>query len=84
MCQHQNRMWNEVLVKWKHCRIDETTWENEAKFKANFLDFCHWGQWPFLGGGVMLSTKGRQCGRWMEMKNYRWKFEARGGINEFT
>jgi hypothetical protein len=32
-------MWNEVLLKWKHYLIDETTCENEAKFKTNFFDF---------------------------------------------
>jgi hypothetical protein len=30
VCQHQNRMWNEVLVKWKHYLVDEATWKNEV------------------------------------------------------
>jgi hypothetical protein len=51
----------------------------KQNFKVNFPE-----QWPFFGGGAMLTTKGGWCGQWMEMKNYRWKFEARGGINEFT
>jgi hypothetical protein len=40
--QHQNRVWNEVLVKWKHCPVEQIIWENETKFKIKFLDFCHW------------------------------------------
>ncbi len=39
VCQHQNKMWNEVLVKWKHYFVDEVTWKNEVEFKANFPNF---------------------------------------------
>ncbi len=39
VCQHQSRMWNEVLVKWKQYLVEKATWENKTKFKANFPNF---------------------------------------------
>jgi hypothetical protein len=30
VCQHQKRIWNEVLIKWKHYHVDKITWENET------------------------------------------------------
>jgi hypothetical protein len=41
VCQHQNKVWNEMLVKWKHYLVEKATWENETKFKANFPNFFH-------------------------------------------
>jgi hypothetical protein len=37
--QHQNRMWNELFVKWKRYPIDEATRENEAKLRLTSLIF---------------------------------------------
>jgi hypothetical protein len=29
----------------------DVRWGKKSKFKANFPNFCHWRQWPILGGG---------------------------------
>jgi hypothetical protein len=76
-------------VKWNVSKmnqyfVDEATWENEIKFKANLPDFCYWGQWPLFGGGIMLTTKGGWWGQRMKMKNFPWKFKTRGDVNEIT
>jgi hypothetical protein len=79
--RHQNRVWNEVLVKWKHPLVKQIIWENETKLKANFIDFCHWGQWPFFLEGEHVNNQMK----WhMDVKNCWWNFETRDVICKFT
>jgi hypothetical protein len=39
VCQHQNKIWNEVLIKWKHYHVDKTTWKMKHNVKLTFLIF---------------------------------------------